>query len=79
MSDLVVVKRFFHKHEAEVGKGILEHEGIRAMVSSDDLGGFRPHLTYSTGNVRLLVNEADLDKAKEALKVLEIEDGKIEY
>ncbi len=73
MSELVVVKQFFHKHEAEMAKGILEDEGIKAMVSSDDLGVFRFHLFRSTGKVRLLVNKNDFEKAKEILKVIEEE------
>ncbi len=68
---LVEVKNFLYRHQAEVAKGLLLDEGIEAIVSADDCGGYRPHLTFGMGAVKLLVKESDLAKAQEVLKVLE--------
>ncbi|MCK4916678.1 MAG: DUF2007 domain-containing protein [Candidatus Omnitrophica bacterium] len=63
MEKLVVVKNFLNKYDAELAKRLLISNGIAAVVSADDLGGHRPHLTYGMGGVRLLVREKDLLKA----------------
>ena len=62
MADLICVKTYLNKHEAELAKGFLESQGIEAMVSSDDCGGARPSMTFLTG-AKLLVKESDRDKA----------------
>ncbi|MCK5287871.1 MAG: DUF2007 domain-containing protein [Candidatus Omnitrophica bacterium] len=64
MQDLVVVRTFLQKAEAELVKGLLVSNGVEAVISSDDLGGYRPHLTYGMKNVELLVRKEDLLKAK---------------
>lgn len=66
-----VIKVYFHKHDAQMAQGLLQEKGIESIVSADDAGGFRHHLTLSMGNVRLLVRESDAERALEALKVLE--------
>ena len=71
MADLVSIKTFLHRHEAELAKGLLAEQNIEAMISADDLGGYRSHLAFGMGGVRLLVKKEDVDKAKEALEVLE--------
>jgi len=68
MNDLVVVNTYFHKHEAEIAKGLLESNGITATISADDMGGLREHITIGMGNIRLLVVKNDFDKAKEILE-----------
>ena len=69
MSDLVNVKIFVYRHEAEVAQGILKGEGIESIVSADDTGGYRPHL--SMGKVWLMANEDDVARAREILGVIE--------
>lgn len=71
MTDLKEIKTFMYRHEAELARGLLTEKGIKAIVSADDLGGYRPHLVFAGSWVKLLVKKQDLDKAKEALKVLE--------
>jgi protein-export membrane protein SecD len=71
MPNLKVIKTYFHKHDAQIAKALLEDSGIESIVSADDAGGFRPHLTLGTGNVRLLVQETDFEKAKDVLEVLD--------
>lgn len=71
MSELILLRSFYHKHDAEIALGLLQDSGIEAVLSADDCGGFRQHLTLSMGNHRLLVKSADVEKAKEVLTVLD--------
>ena len=68
MTDLVRIKTYQSRIEAELVKGFLESNGIKAMVSADDVGGMNPALLWATGGVRLLVKKNDIQKA---IKVLE--------
>ena len=68
MADLVCIKTYQSRIEAELVKGFLESNGIKAMVSADDVGGMNPALLWATGGVRLLVKKKDIQKA---IKVLE--------
>ena len=67
MPDLVCIKTYNNRLEAELEKGLLDSRGIQAMISSDDAGGMRPDLSWSTGGVRLLVKQEDADRALELL------------
>ncbi|HEV2616789.1 MAG TPA: DUF2007 domain-containing protein [Candidatus Acidoferrales bacterium] len=64
---LVVVRTYFYRHEAEIGRAMLEANGIDAMILADDFGGLQPALGADTG-VRLLVRREDEDAAKELLE-----------
>ena len=68
MSDFVCVKTCLSKPEADVVKTVLEGSGIEVMISADDCGGMRPHLTFLTGGIRLMVKQEDAQKALEILK-----------
>ncbi len=63
MSDdeLVVVRTFLNKIEAELAQSALEAADIESMVSADDAGGMRPHFWMS--GVKLLVRAADAERA----------------
>ena len=61
--DLINIKTYSSRHDAEIAKGFLEANGVNAFVSGDDYGGIHPGLSFSTG-VRLLVKEEDIEKAK---------------
>jgi hypothetical protein len=64
MSDSVCVRTFATTVEAGIAKGVLESHGIKTAVMADDVGGTFPPM----GNqVKLLVLEEDLQKAKDAL------------
>ena len=64
--DLVCIKTYNNRLEAELEKGRLDSQGIQAMISADDAGGMRPDLSWSTG-VRLLVKQEDAHRALEIL------------
>jgi len=70
----VVVASFPYRHEAELVKNYLVENGIEAIVRADDVGGFRPHLTFtggSTGMACILVRKEDVAKAKDILRIFE--------
>ena len=52
---MVVLKTYSSRAEADLARGILEANGIDALVSSDDAGGMQPWFQQSHG-VRLLVH-----------------------
>ena len=59
---MVVLKTYTSRAEAELAQGILQANGIEAMVSSDDAGGMQPWLQQALG-VRLLVHHEDALRA----------------
>jgi len=71
MSQLVILKTYYHKHDAQMAQGLLNERGIDSILQTDDCGGFRPHISLSMGNARLLVQKEDVEQAKETLKVLD--------
>jgi len=67
MSDLITIKTYGNRVEAEIDKGLLENNKIKAVVSSDDCGGLYPQL--SSGGVRLVIQEKDTEKANKILGI----------
>ena len=67
MANLVCIKTYHNRMEAELAKGLLESKDIKAMVSADDVGGMNPALLWATGGVRLLIRKKDIQKANEIL------------
>jgi hypothetical protein len=66
--NLVNVRTFHYRHEAELAKSALEANGIDAIVVSDDGGRQEISLQFVRG-AKLLVNSADADKAKFVLDI----------
>jgi hypothetical protein len=64
--DLVVAWVYSYRHEAELGRSMLEAEGIEAMIAADDCGGQRPLLGANAG-VKLLVRRSDEPRARKLL------------
>jgi len=73
MDEQVVIRTFLYRHEAGIALGLLKSNGIEAVISSDDCGGYRPHLNFGFDNVQILVHSDDAQKAKEILQVLDSE------
>ena len=61
--DLINIKTFSSRQDAELAKGLLFANGVNAVVSGDDCGGIHPGLSFSTG-VRLSVKKEDIMNAK---------------
>jgi Putative prokaryotic signal transducing protein len=64
--DLVTIRTFASEFEADIAKSALDAFGIDCMISRDDCGGQRPHLTM-TGGIQLVVRSADVERAEEVL------------
>ncbi len=67
LDDAIVLEIFPSRIEAEMAAGLLESEGIEAMVLADDAGGAYPMLQFVRG-VRLLVYREDAYRARQILK-----------
>jgi hypothetical protein len=61
--ELVSLKTFPYRHEAENAQQILETAGIPSMLSGDDASGWAPHVGLASGGIKLLVNREDLEQA----------------
>ncbi len=73
MAELKAVKVFEKRYEAEMAKGLLVEQGIESMVAADDCGGQLLGLSgIRKRGIKLLVREEDLERAEEALQVLEL-------
>jgi hypothetical protein len=70
MGKEIVLKTFINRYAAEIAKGLLDEKGIINMISDEDVGGFRPGMIIGE-TIKLIVNEEDLEKAKEAIQILE--------
>jgi hypothetical protein len=72
--DLRVVRTYSTDYDAELGKSILEANGIDAVIASDEAGGTIPGLALTQG-VKLLVDAELLEKAEAVFKDLEASQG----
>jgi hypothetical protein len=70
LDDAIVLETFPNRIEAEMAAGLLESEGVEAMVLADDAGGAYPSLQFFHG-VRLLVYREDEARAREILRDME--------
>ena len=68
--DAIVLETFPNRIAAEMAAGLLESEGVEAMVAADDAGGVYPPLQFIRG-VRLLVYREDEARAREILRDME--------
>ncbi len=64
MSNLVCVKTFADRLQADMARSLLEANGI---IASDEMGGMRPDLAFTSGGVRLFVFDENADKALELM------------
>lgn len=53
---------------AYIAKGMLENHGIMSIINNEDFNSIYPIGFNSIGGVRLLVNEPDLNRAKQLLE-----------
>jgi hypothetical protein len=65
-AELVVAGTFLNHIEAELAQGALEAGGVESIISADDVGAMRPHLSL-TGGVRLFVRADDAERAGQIL------------
>ena len=70
LDDAIIIETFSSRMEADIAAGLLQSEGIEAMVLADDAGGTYPMLQFVRG-VRLLVAPEDEAQAREILAAME--------
>ena len=66
--ELVAVKTFRHRLEAELAKNLLEAHGIPSFISAEDAGGMRPPPFQFDLGVHLIVRSLDLIPARRLLR-----------
>jgi len=57
-----VVEEFYNQYEAEIAKGRLEAEGIKAVIMN--LNSSYPGVQMGRHGIQLMVNEEDLETAQ---------------
>jgi len=73
-NDLVTIKTFANRYEADVAKSVLDGRDIPSFVSAGNIGGTAPYMALGAGGARLLVRR---DHADRALQLLEsVQDGR---
>jgi hypothetical protein len=77
MSEPVIAAVVSSTVEAQLIVGMLEANGIRAAVSSDDAGGQEPQWQLTDG-VRVLVSSDDLSAAQQLISSAQDESGQTE-
>lgn len=68
--DFQVIRTYANRYDAELGKSVLEANGIETLIAADDAGGTVLGLELAEG-VKLLVRAEELDNAEEIFKDLE--------
>ncbi|MEJ2247307.1 MAG: hypothetical protein P8Y80_14710 [Acidobacteriota bacterium] len=64
--DFIKIRTYYCRQDADLAKSFLSANGLQAVVFSDDAGGIHHGLSFSRG-VHLMVQEEDVEKAKEIL------------
>lgn len=70
MEKLVKAAAFLDINEAYLAKGLLESEGIEALLF-DEHSAIVVYTPYAVGGLRLMVKESDLKRAKSILPAKE--------
>jgi hypothetical protein len=70
-SDLVSIKTFSFRPEAERAQQLLESAGIASILSGDDASGWAPHIGFASGGITLSVMRADGEQAQTILEGVE--------
>jgi len=71
MDDLVSIRTFDQRYQAELVQGLLSGEGIESVIIADDCGGQRPDLALRMKGVQLVIRKEDFARADEILAMLE--------
>jgi len=74
MSELKTVRVFDQRYEAEIAQGLLLEAGIESIINADDCGGMLMGVSLiRRGGIKLMVIDEDLERAEDALAVLDEE------
>jgi len=67
--ELVVVRTFGNRQEAELARSALEAAGIDAIVRADSCGDMRPWIAWAGSGFQVIVREPDAVEARDILDV----------
>jgi hypothetical protein len=75
--NLIVVRAYGTRPEADLAKSELDAAGIPAMIEADTAGGMREHLAWSGYGFKILVREEDASVAGDVLEppAIPLEEG----
>ena len=65
MADLICIKKFADRHDADVAKSVLDANAIESFIQGDDAGGMYP---FMTEQIRLMVKKTDVQEATKILQ-----------
>lgn len=72
MNELAEVMAFDTRVDAEIAQGLLSEQGIESIIKAADCGGMLMGVSLvRKGGIKLMVSREDLEKAEEALEVLD--------
>jgi hypothetical protein len=69
--ELICIRTFDTRLEAEMMQILLEEHGIPSFVSAEDAGGIRPPPFSFSPGVRLIIRSLDLVPARHVLRNIE--------
>jgi hypothetical protein len=64
--------------EADLKRSVLDAEGYRVALVTDDAGGLHPELAYLACVYRLMVPETEAESARELLDAIEADSTQVE-
>ncbi|MEJ0058591.1 MAG: DUF2007 domain-containing protein [Terricaulis sp.] len=68
MADLLVAALFLERSEAIVAHGLLESEGVYAVMPDFNVMSVEPGFAFTQGGFRLLVRADEVDRARAILR-----------
>jgi hypothetical protein len=68
MANLVVAALFLERSEAIIAHGLLESEGVYAVMPDFNVLSIEPGFAFTQGGFRILVRDEDADTARAILR-----------
>jgi hypothetical protein len=76
-SDLVCIRTFAFRYEADIAQSFLEAQGISSFIAAQDVAATSPHLMLAAGGAQLIVRAEEAALALEYLDAdpVQLEEG----
>lgn len=68
-SDIILIQEFYDLAQAYIAKGVLDANGIDAIVDNEIMSSVYPITITPLGAIRLMVRRGDLDAARKILNL----------
>lgn len=69
--EMEIVGTYLYRYQAEMAKGLLDEEGIPAIIQLDDVSGLHPQLNFTNNRIRLKVRSDDAERARSVIEPIE--------